>query len=420
MSLDRTLARWEAAGLIDGPTGARIRAFEKSPRTPIALYALGVLGAGTVALGIISLIAANWDAIPATMKLAGDLLIGLVLAMATYVAVRRGGGWPGEVLIMLFYGFTLASIALVGQVYQLTNPTYQALLVWSAATLPLVLLGRSYALAALAAASIALTHTVRIWPLIDVLEPGLAGNRDRSAAILFASPLLYVVLARVPWLVRNRPELSRTVTALAWVAVLVRRRRAPARLVSEDRPRSHPRLVPRGDRGHRGGRRRRAPVAPSRHGCAPAPHAGRHPRVRVAHARARHRDPAREHRRRGRDPAGGVARTVRLGEHPARAGARLQRAHDADRGAGTGDLLRGLRLVAQHGRGPDHRRRPHPARGLAVAPEDHGACCPASLGRRERGSCRVGSRSSPWSCPCWRSSSASCAPSSSSDGRATS
>src|SRR5262249_32744710 len=354
------------------------------------------------------------------MKLAGDLLIGLVLAMATYVAVRRGGGWPGEVLIMLLYGFTLASIALVGQVYQLTNPTYQALLVWSAATLPLVLLGRSYALAALAAAGIALTHTVTIWPLIDVLEPGLAGNRDRSAAILFASPLLYVVLARVPWLVRNRPELSPTVTARAWVAVLVGG--VALQLV----------WYAKIDRDHTLGwslavtaaiaaaRRRRAPAAPSRHGCATAPHAGRHPRVRVAHAGARHRDPAREHRRRGRDPAGGVARTVRLGEHPARAGARLQRAHDADRGAGTGDLLRGLRLVAQHGRGPDHRRRPHPARGLAVAPEDHGACCPASLGRRERGSCRVGSRSSPWSCPCWRSSSASCAPSSSSDGRATS
>ena len=221
MSLDRKLARWEAAGLIDDATGARIRAFEKSSRTPIALYALGVLGAGTVALGIISLVAANWSAIPAAMKLAGDLLIGLVLATATYVAVRRGVGWPGEVLIMLFYGFTLASIALVGQVYQLTNPTYQGLLVWSAATLPLVLLGRSYALAALVAAGIALTHTVTIWPLVDLLEPGGAANPDLSTAILFASPLLYVVLARVPWLVRNRPELSRTVAALAWVVVLV-------------------------------------------------------------------------------------------------------------------------------------------------------------------------------------------------------
>jgi hypothetical protein len=40
------------------------------------------------------------------------------------------------------------------------------------------------------------------------------------AAALFASPLVYVPLGRVPWLVRNRPEYSRTLTALAWTAVL--------------------------------------------------------------------------------------------------------------------------------------------------------------------------------------------------------
>src|SRR5262249_11371439 len=168
-------------------------AFERSSRAPIALYALGVLGAGAVALGIVSLIAANWDAIPGTVKLAGDLLIGLALATATYVAVRRGAGWPGEVLVTLFYGFTLASIGLVGQVYQLTSPAYQGLLVWSAATLPLVLLGRSYALAALAVAGIALTHALSVSPLIEFLHPGGGADRDLSAAILFASPLLYVV-----------------------------------------------------------------------------------------------------------------------------------------------------------------------------------------------------------------------------------
>ena len=43
-------------------------------------------------------------------------------------APRRDAGWPAEVLITVFYGFTLASIALVGQVYQLTAPAYQALL----------------------------------------------------------------------------------------------------------------------------------------------------------------------------------------------------------------------------------------------------------------------------------------------------
>ena len=221
MSLDRKLARWESAGLIDGATRARIHAFEQSERAPIALYALGVLGAGTLALGVLSVIAANWDGIPGTVKLGGDLLIGLGLSVATYVAVRREAGWPAEVLITVFYGFTLASIALVGQVYQLTAPAYQALLVWTAATLPLVLLGRSQALAALVVAGIAVTHALSVWPLIEFLHPGGGANRDLSAVILFASPLLYLPLARIPWLLRNRPAFSRTLTVAAWVAVLL-------------------------------------------------------------------------------------------------------------------------------------------------------------------------------------------------------
>src|SRR5262245_38248048 len=221
MSLDRKLARWESAGLIDGDTRARIRALEQSERAPIALYALGVLGAATLALGILSVIAANWDGIPGTVKLAVDLLIGLGLAVATYVAVRRDAGWPAEVLITVFYGFTLASIAVVGQASPLTAPAYQALLVWTAATLPLVLLGRSQALAALAVAGLATTHALSVSPLIEFLNPGGGANRDLSATILFASPLLYLPLARIPWLLRNRPVFSRTLTVAAWIAALV-------------------------------------------------------------------------------------------------------------------------------------------------------------------------------------------------------
>jgi uncharacterized membrane protein len=104
---------------------------------------------GAVALGVVSVIAANWGAISGRTKLAIDLALGALLAAATFVAVQRERTWVGEVLITLFYGFTLASIGLVGQVYQLDAPTYQGLLLWSAATLPLVLLGRSRYLAAL-------------------------------------------------------------------------------------------------------------------------------------------------------------------------------------------------------------------------------------------------------------------------------
>jgi uncharacterized membrane protein len=225
MSLERKLARWQEAGLIDPTTRARIAAFERAEHSPVALLALGVLGAGTVALGIVSVIASNWEAIPGRVKLACDLVVASGLAAAVHTAVRRGREWTAEVLITLLYGFTLASIALIDQVYQLAAPAYQSLLVWSAATAPLVLLGHSRYLAALAMTGLASTQALSLIALLDALEhrTGLSESALSNLAVtlVFASPLLWIVLARVPWLVRKRPDYARTVTALSWLAVLV-------------------------------------------------------------------------------------------------------------------------------------------------------------------------------------------------------
>jgi uncharacterized membrane protein len=225
MSLDRKLTRWRDAGLIDETTRARIEAFEHAERKPVVLYALAVLGAGTVALGIVSVIAANWDEIPGGVKLACDLVLGAGLAVATFFAVERRRTLATEVLVTLFYGFTLASLALVGQVYQLGTPTWQALVVWSVATLPLVLIGRSRYLAALVCTGLATTHGFALEALFDHLEHGArldrAAAQNIMAAVAFASPLVYVPLARVPWLLRERPEFAHTLSAFAFAAVLL-------------------------------------------------------------------------------------------------------------------------------------------------------------------------------------------------------
>jgi uncharacterized membrane protein len=224
MSSERKLARWQEAGLIDAETRARIEAFEEAHSKPILLYALGALGAGTVALGVVSIVAANWDAISGSVKLACDLLLGALIAAATWASVQRGKALVTEVLVIVFYGFTLASLALVGQIYQLDTPTYQALLFWSAVTLPLVLLGQSRYLAALVTVSLATTHGLSLEAFQDHIERSAqlsdAAERNLFASVMFASPLLYVPLARIPWLVRNRPEYSQTLSALAWAAVL--------------------------------------------------------------------------------------------------------------------------------------------------------------------------------------------------------
>src|SRR5688572_2270676 len=99
MSLDRKLASWLEAGVIDGPTRDRIAAFELARRKPIALYALIVLGGGTVALGVVSVIASNWDSISGGVKLTGDALIAIALATATAWAVTRGRALASELLV---------------------------------------------------------------------------------------------------------------------------------------------------------------------------------------------------------------------------------------------------------------------------------------------------------------------------------
>jgi uncharacterized membrane protein len=63
MTLEKKLARWQAAGLIDEATRTRITAFEHSEQHPVLLYTLGGLGALTLGTGIVSVVAANWDAI---------------------------------------------------------------------------------------------------------------------------------------------------------------------------------------------------------------------------------------------------------------------------------------------------------------------------------------------------------------------
>ncbi|HKP63060.1 MAG TPA: DUF2157 domain-containing protein [Polyangiales bacterium] len=222
MSLDRKLSSWVEAGVIDEATRQRIAAHEHAQRKPYALYAMLVLGGGTVALGLVSVIASNWDSISGGVKLTADLFLALTLAAATAWSVMRGRALATEVLVCVFYGFTLASLALVGQVYQLGTPTYQGLLVWSASTLPLVLLGRSRYLAVLVVIGLWSTHGLAFEALFEMLESQRTAHaEDLIGALLFASPFMYIALARLPWLRRERPEYAGTLQALSWLALLL-------------------------------------------------------------------------------------------------------------------------------------------------------------------------------------------------------
>src|SRR5687768_16189937 len=69
MALDRKLDEWQAAGLIDSNVAEAIRNFETESSRPIALWATIGIGLFALALGIVLVIAAGWDMIPAGVKL---------------------------------------------------------------------------------------------------------------------------------------------------------------------------------------------------------------------------------------------------------------------------------------------------------------------------------------------------------------
>lgn len=228
MKLPAKLAQWQQAGIIDSEIAARILAHEARAQAqaggrPYLLYAVLGLGALSLCIGLISVVAANWDGIPAGAKLALDLLLLLGLAGGLYRKVRAGApedeetSWLRELLVFLYYGAVLASIGLVGQIYQLGGKIEQALLLWTGVTAPLVLLyGRSRPLFCVWLLGLQATLWAVIGPEIDrmgheeVLVP--------CAAYLIC--LLHLLAGGGEWLRQRRAGLAATAWWLGWMALL--------------------------------------------------------------------------------------------------------------------------------------------------------------------------------------------------------
>ncbi|HEY5960718.1 MAG TPA: DUF2157 domain-containing protein, partial [Polyangiaceae bacterium] len=137
MALETRLKRWTEAGLIESRQAQRILEFEQGRDRPMLLYAVAGLGGLAIAIGIVSIVAANWDAIPGRVKIGIDLAALLTFGIAFAHGSNKWPSWLRETALLVLYGLTLGSIALVGQVYQLGGSTRDALSVWSLLSAPL-------------------------------------------------------------------------------------------------------------------------------------------------------------------------------------------------------------------------------------------------------------------------------------------
>jgi hypothetical protein len=153
--LETLLGAAAGKGLVDEAARSGLMALareQERERGVLRLAAvLGWLGGTILVVGVILLVAANWDGIPPAVKLTGLLAL---LAGAHAAALRiRWLNLPyaktAEALHVVGAGLFLAGIGLVAQIYHLNDRPPNAILLWLVAIAPLAGLLRSGPLAAL-------------------------------------------------------------------------------------------------------------------------------------------------------------------------------------------------------------------------------------------------------------------------------
>lgn len=205
-NLARQLERWVGAGLISAQQAADIGAYEHAKahgsghgERPWALYGIAGIGVTALATGVISLVAANWDEIPAWFKLGAYFLLqtGVGLGFLRYLTKP---GLIRETSLTLFALLFLAGIGLVAQIYHLSGDGWQALLFWLGLTVGVVHLAQSRLVGNLWVFTSLLTSM--IWMAADGGGNGVTSSFGRAcvaAALPFALIALSEVTARVPW-----------------------------------------------------------------------------------------------------------------------------------------------------------------------------------------------------------------------------
>ncbi|HCF57556.1 MAG TPA: hypothetical protein DFS52_06130, partial [Myxococcales bacterium] len=170
----------------------------------------------TVAVGIISVVAANWDALGRGVKLGLDLVLLTGLALGVF---RARGRWAREILVILYFGLTLASIALVSQVYQLGGDVYAALVLWMVLASPVAAFGCSWLVAALWLVGLNAALGTSLEAISSSLdEPAMfalaiGAYSVQVAALLFAG--------NAGWLRARRPDFAKTFEIVGWAGLVL-------------------------------------------------------------------------------------------------------------------------------------------------------------------------------------------------------
>lgn len=144
----RKIANWYDAGLIDAGTRDRLIAYEAANARPLALWAVFGIGALAIGLGLVSVIAANWEDIPGQLRLGVHFALMIAALGGLFLREDRLAAtspWAVEALLFVAAALGLTFFGHIGQVYQTSSPLWQPLAAWLVLFVPLLLvMGRGW------------------------------------------------------------------------------------------------------------------------------------------------------------------------------------------------------------------------------------------------------------------------------------
>jgi uncharacterized membrane protein len=216
----RKISTWHEAGLIDADTRDRLLAYEASHARPLALWAVFGIGALAIGLGLVSVIAANWEEIPGQLRLAVHLALIVGALAALFLREDRIAAtspWAVEALLFVTAALGLTFFGHLGQVYQTSSPLWKPLATWLVLFAPLLLLmGRSWP----AAAAVMGGAVWCAWEYASA-KIGYNGVRDPGLGLLLwlafvtALPVMFAPLAAWMRARSARPDFWRRLEQLA-------------------------------------------------------------------------------------------------------------------------------------------------------------------------------------------------------------
>lgn len=189
---------WEANGLIDAeqrdklyqlagvpgkPQENKIVQQNNEPvhsnNSPFWVRRMSLFAIGCIVVGIIAVIAANWQQIPDGLKLGGYFAGFIAFISALFCADLTDRKWVKECLVWANIGWVFAGIGLIGQVYHLMGSFWNALLLGSVLSTPYIVVS-------------SLRVSLPIWIIAYFL--GVIWGTDTTYLIFWALAILPIVL----------------------------------------------------------------------------------------------------------------------------------------------------------------------------------------------------------------------------------